>query len=84
MSENDETAPEKKETIKEAFFRILSRETVELMEKTLTHKLIGRAFIAWVFISAATSIYRRLDNRCNIEVPLDKYFYARAICPTTP
>ena len=72
---------DKNETIKEAFLRITKRESIELMEKAITHNLIKWLAIGWLIISAGTSVYRRADNRCDVVVPLDSYFYARAICP---
>ena len=72
---------DKNETIKEALFRITRRETIQLLEKVITHNLIKWLAIGWLFISVATSIYRRIDNKCHIVVPLDSYFYAKAICP---
>ena len=72
---------DKNETIKEALFRITRRETIELMEKVITHNLIKWLAIGWLIISVVTSIYRRIDNKCSVVVPLDKYFYAKAICP---
>ena len=72
---------DKNETIKEALFRITRRETIQLMERVITHNLIKWLAIGWLFISVATSIYRRIDNKCSVVVPLDSYFYAKAICP---
>ncbi|MFI5391572.1 MAG: hypothetical protein ACHQYQ_09435 [Bacteriovoracales bacterium] len=75
----DETPPT--ESIKEAFLRILKRESIELMEHVLTSKAIGVALIFWLLISAGVSIFRRSTDRCDKLVPLDTYFYAKALCP---
>ena len=72
---------DKNETIKEAFLRILTRETKEMFEKYLTHKLIGLGFLVWAILSLSGSIYRRLDNKCELDIQASKYFMVNLLCP---
>jgi hypothetical protein len=72
---------ETNESMKDALYRIVRREAIEMMETSITHKLLKWVVVGWIIVSALASVYRRVDNKCDIVVPLDTYFYAKAICP---
>jgi hypothetical protein len=72
-----------KETLKESLQRIVRRETVELMEVYLTSKAMGIGILLWLLLSLAGSIYRRADNKCEMDIPLGDYFKINLLCPRT-
>ena len=70
-----------KEGIKDAFWRIMNRETIELMETFLTSKAIFILGIIWLLVSLSGSIYRRVAGTCPIKMQINSYFMADLLCP---
>jgi len=80
-----------KNGVKEVFYAQLNKAACDLIHHVVNAKSLGWAIVVWFVISAATSIYRRVDtvtmpdgtikSRCEITVPLDTYFMAKMICP---
>jgi len=75
------SAEESKSDLKKVFFDQINKSGSDLIKNVISPKFLGGAIIVYLVISLATSIYRRADNKCEIEVQLDKVFMGHMLCP---
>jgi len=72
---------ESKEDLKKVFFGQLNKSGSDLIRNVISPKFLGVMIMAYIIISLAASIFRRLDNRCEMEIQLDKVFMGKMLCP---